>query len=72
MFKRIQKSNAKMTLKIIFILMEIGLSFGGDEQLSQTLIPKLETYKWHEQMCSLLGGHIGSENEIVDYFSKNR
>ena len=52
--------------------MEIGLSFGEDEQLSQTLIPKLETYKWHEQMCSLLGGHIGSENEIVDYFSKNR
>ena len=52
--------------------MEIGLSFGGDEQLSQTLIPKLETYKWHEQMCSLLGGHLGSENEIVDYFSKNR
>ena len=59
-----------MILQIVFILMKINLCFGS-ELLSPTLIAKLETYKWHEKMCSMLGGHVAAENEIVDYFSKN-
>ena len=59
-----------MILQIVFILLKINLCFGS-EHLSPTLIAKLETYKWHEKMCSMLGGHIATENEIVSHLSNN-